>query len=234
MSMLTEAEKLDLDVLGDAVGYQQWVIDSFGPELNGNVLEIGAGTGNFTRQLATRVEQLTALEPDVSLFRSLAALQLRGVKVVHGSIESYRPGDRFDSVLMINVLEHIGDDIDALRTVRSWLAQRGWIFVFVPAHPALFGSLDDKYRHVRRYSERELRRALSSAGFRTGWVRHMNALGALGWFVVGRILRVQSISIRTVALNERFIVPVGRRIERVIRPPFGQSLIAGARRTDLA
>ena len=62
----------------------------------------------------------------------------------------------------------------------------------------------------------------------------MNALGALGWFVAGRILRVQSISTRTVALNERFIVPVGRRIERVIRPPFGQSLIAGARRTDMA
>jgi hypothetical protein len=47
--MLTEAEKLDLDVLRDAVGYQEWVINSFGPELNGSVLEIGAGTGNFTR-----------------------------------------------------------------------------------------------------------------------------------------------------------------------------------------
>jgi hypothetical protein len=135
---------------------------------------------------------------------------------------------------MINVLEHIGDDIGALRTARSWLAQRGWIFVFVPSHRALFGSLDDKYRHVRRYSERELRRALASAGFRTGWVRHMNALGAIGWFVAGRILRVQSITLGTVALNERFIVPAGRRIERLIRPPFGQSLIAGARRTDMA
>jgi len=232
--MLTEAEKLDLDVLRDAVGYQEWVIDSFGPELNGSVLEIGAGTGNFTRQLAARVERLTALEPDPSLFRSLAALHLPGVEVVHGSIESFKPGDRFDSAVMINVLEHIEDDIGALRTARSWLKQRGWIFVFVPSHRALFGSLDDKYRHVRRYSERELRRALASAGFRTGWVRHMNALGALGWFVAGRILRVQSISTRTVALNERFIVPVGRRIERVIRPPFGQSLIAGARRTDKA
>jgi SAM-dependent methyltransferase len=232
--MLTEAEKLDLDVLNDAVGYQQWVIDSFGPELNGNVLEIGAGTGNFTRQLATRVEHLTALEPDPSLFRSLAALQLRRVNVVHGSIESFKPGDRFDSAVMINVLEHIRDDISALRTARSWLAQRGWIFVFVPAHPVLFGSLDDKYRHVRRYSERELRRALALAGFRIGWVRHMNPLGALGWFVAGRIFRVQSISIRTVALTERVIVPVSRRIEHFIRPPFGQSLIAGARRTDMA
>jgi SAM-dependent methyltransferase len=232
--MLNEAEKLDLDVLRDAVRYQQWVIDSFGPGLNGSVLEIGAGTGNFTRQLATRVERLTALEPDPSLFRSLAANQLPGVEVVHGSIESFRPSHRFDSAVMINVLEHIEDDIGALRTARSWLAQGGWIFVFVPSHRALFGSLDDKYRHERRYSERELRRALASGGFRTGWVRHMNALGALGWFVAGRILRVQSISTRTIALNERFIVPVGRRIERVIHPPFGQSLIAGARRTDMA
>jgi SAM-dependent methyltransferase len=206
--MLSEAEKLDLDVLRDAVGYQEWVIDSFGPELNGSVLEIGAGTGNFTRQLATRVERLTALEPDPFLFRSLAALHLHGVNVVHHSIESFKPGDRFDSTVMINVLEHIEDDIGALRTARSWLKERGWIFVFVPSHRALFGSLDDKYRH-------------------------MNALGALGWFVAGRIFRVQSISTRTVALNERFIVPVGRRIERVIRPPFGQSLIAGARRTDM-
>ena len=232
--MLTEAEKLDLDVLRDAVRYQQWVIDSFGPELNGSVLEIGSGTGNFTRHLSARAERLTALEPDPSLFRSLAALHLPGVTVVHGSIESFKPGDHFDSAVMINVLEHIEDDIGALRTARSWLEQRGvdirlcarrivlssdpWTISIATCVGTVNGS----------YGLRWL-----PSGFRTGWVRHMNALGGLGWFVAGRILRVHSISIRTVALNERFIVPVGRRIERVIHPPFGQSLIAGARRTDM-
>ncbi len=59
-------------------------------------------------------------------------------------------------------------------------------------------------------------------------MKHMNALGALGWLVAGRVLRVGHVSEATVGVTENVVVPLGRTVERWIRPPFGQSLVAGA------
>jgi SAM-dependent methyltransferase len=230
--MLNESERFDLQALQGAVRYQRWVVDSFGPRLRGRVVEVGAGTGNFTRILAERASGLTALEPDLASCQSLEALRLPRVDVVHSDIDSYQPQHPFECAVAINVLEHIDDDVGALSRLRSWLAAGGWAFVFVPAHPFLYGSLDEKYEHVRRYRSRRLRGALQAAGFAGGWIRPMNALGAFGWFIAGRVVRVGGISPTTVDLTETLIVPLGRAMERYVRPPFGQSLIAGAWNED--
>lgn len=225
---LTEGERSDLETMRDAVGYQRWIVDSFGPELEGRVLEVGAGTGNITRWLAERAESVTALEPDADGCHALEQLALAGVDVVRSSIERYRPRGRFDCVVAVNVLEHVDDDVGALMKIRSWLRPGGWLFLFVPAHPLLYGSLDVKAHHVRRYRARTLRHSLAAAGFRGGWMKPMNAVGAIGWFVAGRVLRVGEVSPMTMRLTENLAVPFGRAVERWVHPPFGQSLIAGA------
>jgi SAM-dependent methyltransferase len=225
---LSEGERLDLETMRDAVRYQRWIVDSFGPGLGGHVLEVGAGTGNITRLLPERAASVTAVEPDPDGVRELERLDLAGVEVVHAPIATYEPRGPFDCAVAVNVLEHIEDDIGALARIRSWLVPGGWVFLFVPAHPFLYGSLDVKAHHVRRYRPGTLRRALASAGFRGGWIKHMNALGAIGWLVAGRVLRVGHVSRTTVHLTENVVVPVGRTVERWMEPPFGQSLVAGA------
>ncbi len=223
---LSEGERSDLEAMTGAVRYQRWIVESFGSRLRGQVLEVGAGTGNITRWLAERADSVTAVEADADACYALEQLGL-GIEVVHAPIERYRPQGRFDCVVAVNVLEHIDDDVGALTRIRSWLVPDGWLFIFVPAHPLLYGPLDAKARHVRRYRMSALRSSLAAAGFRGGWMKHMNALGGIGWFVAGRVLRVGHVSSATVSLTENLVVPVGRAVERLIHPPFGQSLIAG-------
>ena len=188
--------------------------------------------GNITRWLAERADSVTAVEADADACYALEQLGL-GIEVVHAPIERYRPQGRFDCVVAVNVLEHIDDDVGALTRIRSWLVPDGWLFIFVPAHPLLYGPLDAKARHVHR-SLSALRSSLAAAGFRGGWMKHIDALGGIGWFVAGRVLRVGRVSSATVSLTENLVVPVGRAVERLIHPPFGRasSQVYGATDAD--
>ncbi len=102
--------------------------------------------------------------------------------------------------------------------------------ILVPAHRRLYGSLDAKYRHERRYSRRDLESLMRAGGLEVVRSRYFNPVGAVGWFVAGRILRVPRISPLTLTLSERVAVPVGRALARLGPPPFGQSVIGVGRR----
>ena len=141
-------------------------------------------------------------------------------------------GARFDTVLCINVLEHIERDDLALRAMAEILRPTaGRLFLFVPAHPILFGSPDELAGHFRRYTRPALRALLQGAGLRARDVYHFNAVGAVAYFVNARIVRPKSLDGSVdcqIRLFDRYCVPVLHRLERAVRPPFGQSLIAVA------
>lgn len=188
--MIPENERLDLVLLSEAVRYQRWVLSSFGSSLRGRVLEVGAGVGNFTRWLARVADEVVVAEPDPSMADELAGsapdnVQVRALPIegLHGS------GERFDAVVAINVLEHIEDQLAAVCVARELLRPRGRLCVFVPAHRALFGSLDRRYGHLRRYTRRGTRALLEAAGFHVITCRYFNPVGAVGWWAVGRVAR---------------------------------------------
>jgi SAM-dependent methyltransferase len=225
--VIPEDERLDLILLGQAVRYQSWVVDSFGGALSGDILEIGAGVGNFTRWLAPLANRLVVAEPDPVMAAELAGRVPSEVDVrpipVEGLADS---GERFDAVVAINVLEHIADDRRALEITRGLLRPEGRVCVFLPAHRALFGSLDERYGHLRRYTVPGTSELLRKTGFQVATCRYFNPVGAMGWWLAGRVLRERRLSRASVWISERVAVPVGRALERFGAPPFGQSVLA--------
>jgi hypothetical protein len=127
-------------------------------------------------------------------------------------------------------MEHIREDGEFLRAAHSLLEPDGSLLLLVPAVPAIYGSLDRAFEHYRRYARRGLTALLEEHRFKIAQIRYMNALGVLAWMVSGKILRRKTLGRRHVQLYDRAIIPLLRRVESIIRPPIGQSLLVVARK----
>lgn len=217
-------------MLSKAVRYQKWILSEFAPEIHGSVLEVGAGIGNFTRLLVEQATEVWALEPDQGACRLIEELSLPKVRVLCAPLsEFHETRQRFDTAVFINVLEHIENDSLALSTVHQLLRPRGGVCLLVPAHNWLYGPIDARFGHFRRYPVREVRQLLESTGFHVETCRYFNPVGALGWLLFHKVLRRQQISPRSVWLSERLAIPIGKRLEVFGEPPFGQSVFAFGR-----
>jgi 2-polyprenyl-3-methyl-5-hydroxy-6-metoxy-1,4-benzoquinol methylase len=140
------------------------------------ILEIGAGSGGNLGLLA-RFGQVTGLEMDMEAC-ALAKSKAPSVDVRLGVFpaDDLLSGERYDLVCMLDVLEHMDDDVAALAASRSILAPGGRLLLTVPAHPWLWSGHDVFLHHKRRYTRRALRRAASSAGFRVEKCSALNCL----------------------------------------------------------
>jgi len=222
----------ELDALAEAKHYYRWIIDQFRPHLGRRVIEIGAGIGTFASALLdqTTVSELVLYEPASNNLPALSARFAgdRRVTVVCGYFgdEAVAPAD---AIVAVNVLEHIEDDVGVLTTAGATLNTGGALLVFVPALPAIYGTLDVAFGHYRRYTKRSLEAALRAAGFRSVRLRYANLLGVVLWFVAGRVLRRRTLGRAGVALYDRWVVPWIARVEKRWEPPVGQSILAVAK-----
>jgi SAM-dependent methyltransferase len=206
------------------------VLSGFRGWLLGRALEVGAGIGNFTRWLAEEVDQVVAIEPDPIMSAALDSLELPNVEVRAIPVDQLDPdGDGFDCAVLINVLEHLVDERGVLEGLREVLRPGAHLCMFVPAHSLLYGPLDRRYGHLRRYTVGRVRELLTEAGYTVCFARYFNPLGAVGWLLVVRLGRRLRLSRRMVLVAERVGVPVGRLLEKLGPPPFGQSVMAVAR-----
>jgi 2-polyprenyl-3-methyl-5-hydroxy-6-metoxy-1,4-benzoquinol methylase len=216
-----------------AAEYNRWLVERAAPHLGSRVLEVGAGVGTFTGVLAAGAREVVAVEPDAVLRARLssAVAEHENVSVVSADAQRLDNLDgRFDTVICMNVLEHIPDDLAALRAFHDRLSPGGGLLVLVPAHPALFGSVDRTVGHERRYRKDVLRRKLLAAGFTVEELHHVNPVGALGWLVAARLLRSQHVPEGPLVAYDR-LVPLLRLADR-LHLPFGLSLWGVARRAS--
>jgi SAM-dependent methyltransferase len=132
---------------------------------------------------------------------------------------------RFDSVVCVNVLEHIADDGEALRVFREVLVPGGRVIIFVPAVQAAYGPLDAELGHHRRYSKSSLARSFAAGGLNVAVLRYTNPIGLAGWMYNSKILKTRAHSLAQVRLFDRLVAPWALPLERLIPPPIGLSLI---------
>jgi SAM-dependent methyltransferase len=222
--------------IDQAPRYNAWLGRKLRPNLGQRVLEIGAGIGTITREIAPGRERVIALEADPFYVQRLRNLfrDSEVVRPVHAPVErtdwASLAREHLDTVMLSNVLEHIEDDAEAVRRFRSVLPDDGRLVILVPALPALFGAIDEAIGHYRRYTPETLRSVIESNGFRLESLEWLNLLGIPGWFLNSRVLRRRSVPGFQVRLYDR-ASPLLARLESSVKLPVGMSLLAVARAT---
>lgn len=215
---------ITLESMSQAVWYNRWTLNKFKKYLSGEILEVGCGIGNFTKSLR-EYGSLYAIDIDENYINEVK--KLVNVKAGLGNIEigRYFFGDKlFDSIVCINVLEHIKRDNQALKNLYKLLKNDGHLILLVPAHSFLFGKIDQSIGHIRRYEKEELVNQLEGLGFTLLNCRKLNFLGAIGWFFAGRILKEAVLDDNKIKLFN-IMAPVVLPLEDLIEPPIGTSIL---------
>jgi SAM-dependent methyltransferase len=219
-----------------APNYNRWQFSRIAPYLGRRICEVGAGIGNLSSYLADTGPELLLLTDTDPYYRATLEERFAGsatVVVDQLTLPDVCAPERFrryqlDTVVALNVVEHIADDLGALRSIAGMLRPGGRAIILVPALPALFGSLDRELGHVRRYTRSGLGWRMGEAGLHVEKLFYFNLLGTLGWWFNARMRKVACIPGRQLRLFNA-VVPV-LRVEDHLRLPFGLSVIAiGAR-----
>ena len=215
-----------LEDMGEMPNYNDWIVGQFASLLGGRAVEIGAGLGSISERLRPLVTHLDLVEPTPVLADSLRS-KFAGddnCTVVQQSLENWmetsRP-DCYDSVVMVNVLEHIEDDRAAAKGLYGKIKPGGRLLIFVPALPFLYSELDRIYGHYRRYRRTELRDCVENAGFRIEKLRHFDITGVFPWWLLNTVMGKTSFHQPSLTVYDRFLVPPTKLIEIDFAPAAG-------------
>lgn len=211
-----------------ADNYIRWIVDLCKPYLVGEILEVGAGLGDFTTHFST-YGSVTATEISAESLRLLRRRFENSTRVVVAESRVPEVGS-FDSIVMINVLEHIEDDVGAITNFFAALRPGGHFIVYVPAFQLLMSRFDKSIGHHRRYRLKELSGLLRDGGFQVCEARYVNSIGAIGWFIVCRLLKRNASEGASVGIMNRIVIPVIRKVESRFSPPFGISVFCVAQK----
>jgi SAM-dependent methyltransferase len=219
-----------LEVMGNAVWYNKWILQMSRKYLGKNVLEVGAGIGNFTG-LLSKDHKVTAVEINSDYLKYLNK-NFKNVSSGFGDIEKGRlffNKKQFDSIICFNVLEHIKDDLKALMNMYKLLVPGGHLIVIVPAHKLLFSDFDKNLGHFRRYNIAETQLKMKDAGFNIISIRYLNWVSAIGWFIFLKLTKNPVMPGREVKIFG-LIGPFLLSIEKFITFPFGLSVYCVAQK----
>ncbi len=218
-----------LTQLAELDRYNHWIYEQIAHAVGRRVLEVGSGTGNITQFLRTGGREVTATDVVPSYRNHLEKLFADEPNVRVGTFDLMAQAPRemrgaFDTVVCLNVLEHIEDDHFALEQMREALAPGGALALLVPAHRILYGEFDRAVGHYRRYQRRELTEKLARAGFLVRERKFFSMLAAAPWLINGRLLKRDYLPSGQANLANK-LVPL-LKLEKLIGPPCGLSLIA--------
>ncbi len=213
-----------LHALAAAPRFNAWMADTIRPYVGQRVLEIGAGIGNLTRALIPRRKCYVATDIDeehlarlLTRFPHRPNLEVRFCDLSRD--EDFAPlRDQMDSVICLNVLEHVEDDDAGLRNIHSALRPGGLAIVLVPEGQGIYGTLDEALGHYRRYSHLELRLKMEKAGFRVNRILDFNRISRPGWYVAGRVLKRTSLGRFQMKIFDRFVW-LWRRLDPILPWP---------------
>lgn len=224
----------DLESMHFAKNYHDWITRAFTPYLGEHAAEVGAGCGSYSDNLlAAGVKQLVAFEPSSNMYQQLESKFSKhpNVKTINAIFQDHYQEYRqkFDSVVYVNVLEHIENDLEELEMVHTSLKDDGHVLIFVPALSWLYGELDRKVGHFRRYHKKPLNQLVKDAGFDVIFSYYFDVAGILPWYVSFVLFKAE-MSGANVQLYDRWVVPIMSRVETIIKPPLGKNILLVAKK----
>lgn len=215
--------------LSKAPRYNGWIAEVIRPYCGQKVLEIGSGVGNLTRKLVPR-QRYVASDINPLYLNSLRVMRENHpyLDVSYCDVTELKTfpdvEEGFDTVICLNVVEHVDDDRTALLNIKSALKRGGRAIVLAPYGPKLFGTLDEVLGHRRRYTEASLIELGRDCGLEIFKIIPFNHSGSIAWWLNGKLLkRTHFGRFQVVLLN--WLTPLFRRIDAFLPlPPL--SLIA--------
>jgi len=207
-----------------------WLFSEIAPYIGRRVLEVGCGLGNLLRHLLDR-DLVIGIDLSASSVATVE-LEFAANPHVHALVQDITDDSslglgsyRFDTVVSLNVLEHIEDDVGALSNMHRILCPGGALVLIVPALRWLYGSMDSSIGHFRQYDKNQLAAKLTEVGFSVERQYYLNCLGSLGWFVNGLVLR-REVPPRGQLRLFNWMVSLLGAAERLMHPPVGLSLVS--------
>ena len=226
--------------MASAPRYNRWIFEELSPYAGRRVLEVGCGIGNMTaffapgRELLLAIDRLPAsIAYARARFQGMPQVVVRPGDIMDADLLPELRAHRFDTVVCINVLEHLEDDLTALRHMREVLEPGGNLLLLAPAGRYLYGALDEALGHVRRYERHQLEARVRAAGFAIVELHYLNLLGIPGWFLNSRILKRRLLPAGQLRLFNAIAPPfiwLETRLRRVWDAPLGQSLVCVAQK----
>ena len=220
----------ELEMFSKAVNWKKYLSSFIKPHIRGKVLEAGAGLGFTTGWLKHGHEQeWVLLEPDPGMAALLTQKVNRDpawthCSVLNGTIGDIAPGRFFDTIIYIDVLEHIQDDKEEIRMAANRLNAGGKLIILSPAYQFLFSPFDKAIGHFRRYSRKRLT-SVAGAFLEIESIRYLDTAGLLSSLGNKLILKQQYPTQRQVAFWDKFFVPVSRILDKFFFYSFGKSIL---------
>ena len=224
----------DLEAMSLASNYNQWIVDLLSPHFDKVVAEVGAGTGNLSKLILDKgIEELVSFEPSAEMHKLLLN-NLEGKNNTHIinsmlSSEANNFQNYFDSILYVNVLEHIEDDGKELNLAYDCLKTGGHLCIFVPALSFLYSDFDKTIGHYRRYQKRQLIELVQRSRFTISTIKYIDILGIIPWYIIFVIMK-QNLTSNTTRLYDKLCVPVIKVFESILPVPIGKNLLLVAKK----
>jgi len=233
MSKITGDQQVQSDVLeglATAVNHRRWFVELAIPYLGDHPIEVGSGLGDYALEWAPHFQRFTATEADPDRLVELKE-RLKGhpsIDVRELLLPCDEPGD-YSAAVSYNVLEHIEDHVGALKSMAKLVRPGGRIVLIVPAFMFAMSPVDIATGHVRRYTKKSMRAAMTEAGLSIEKLIYANALGLIGYYMATSVFKLMPKEGPMVKFYDRFVLPVTKGAETLVRPPFGQSVFVVAK-----
>lgn len=211
-----------------AANYNRWIFDQIAPYIGRRILDVGCAIGNITQFYADRdvIVGVDVVPEELAVARERFAdkhFEAHHMDVSSPALLQFRDR-KLDTAICLNVLEHVEDDVHALRNMRDTLEPGSHICLLVPCNKWLYGPMDAIDHHYRRYTTRELNAKLAEANLSVVHQHYFNLLGIAAWFVTNRVFRRSLAAPSQYSLYDA-LVPVLSAIERLVPPPNGLSIV---------
>lgn len=222
LSVLAHADKLNL-----------WFYETIQPFCTGKILEIGSGIGNISQFFIQNKNDIhlsdlraNYLESLTERFPNFQKTYFHSLDLVDVDFDTKHKDkfDSFDTIFALNVVEHIFDDQQAIKNCYKLLKKEGRLIILVPAYQSLYNRFDTELEHYRRYNQKALNRLFTSAQFKLVHNQYFNAMGILGWFVSGRLLKNKLLPKGQIQFYNTF-VPLFKLIDKILFNKVGLSVV---------
>ena len=223
----------NLELMSDSHRFNDWMYEEISSSLYGDILEIGSGIGTFSEKLTRDFPNSNLTFTDIS---SMYVELLKKKFSSNGSVVVYRLDlneridyerigyKKFDSILAVNVLEHVENDEFAFAQLYDMLKEKGTLIVLVPCHKFLYNIIDKNIGHYRRYTKKELEYKVRKTGFVIDKTFYFNTVGMIGWYLNGNLFKKPKVSRAGVKILDT-VVPVLKYTERIFGKRIGLSII---------